>query len=78
VHCKVPDTRETLSCHNGVARFSLTLWAVQENVGRLSEISQTLYDPSKHVQEKATREFPKFFFHWAQPADPASHHQRAM
>jgi hypothetical protein len=61
VHCKVPDTREALSCLIGVARFSLTLWAVQEDVGRLSEISQALYDPSEHVQEEATREFPKLF-----------------
>ena len=53
--------REALSSHIGVARFSLTLWAVQEDVGRLSEISQTRYDPSEHVQEEATREFPKFF-----------------
>jgi hypothetical protein len=34
---------------------------VQEDVGRLPEISQTLYDPSEQVQEEATRKFPKLF-----------------
>jgi hypothetical protein len=32
---------------------------VQVDVARLPEITQTLYDPSEHVQEEATREFRK-------------------
>ena len=61
MHCKVPDTWEALSCHIGFESLSLTLWSVQEDVGRLSEISQTLYYSREHVQEEVTREFPKFF-----------------